>query len=84
MNFTDFFKIPINARLAMLLNIAPITERERKRWLTLLPLMNEEEKMELQKLFEEDLEELGQLETESLQMLDSNIQDVLASAKSNR
>lgn len=78
----DFFSKPLHAELAMLIVASPLQEEEKRGWLELLPVMNENEKNTLLRNLREEVKDFVELEKMSLQLLDQKIQALYGQASS--
>ncbi|MEK9132702.1 MAG: hypothetical protein AAB606_03290 [Patescibacteria group bacterium] len=75
--FEDFFSNTENAQLATLIMLAPLKYEEKMGWLEMLPDMNEAEKAELKENLLAEIDDMAELENQSMQALDERVKAIM-------
>lgn len=71
----DFFSIPLHAEIAALLIACALPDKEKRIWLEILPVMNEEEKEELRSNLAQDIHATLKLEADALRKFEQKTQE---------
>lgn len=73
---SDFLSVPQNAELCSLVILAPFDEGEKRGWLELLPLMDDQEKAILLGNLQAEIADFAELERMGVAELDRRIREL--------